>query len=127
MTPRRIRNALAYFLWLLWQIILSTLQVVRVIIDPRLGRNGIFMVPLDAATKAEILILATSITLTPGTISVEMGVNTSGQQALFVHALVLDDAEAAAVAIKSTFESRILSFTRTASAHAGTNVKGAHT
>ncbi|WP_246152461.1 Na+/H+ antiporter subunit E [Roseospira navarrensis] len=65
-------NALAYWPWLLWQIVLANLAVARCILDPR--RIGPRMAWVPASQKSDLgkVIFANSITLTPGTISVQL-------------------------------------------------------
>lgn len=114
---RRIGRAFGFFLYVLWQIALSSIAVGRAVLRPnRHVRPGIVAVPLDATTPLEILLLASIITLTPGTISVEtgqtVGDDTPARRVLFVHALKIDDPEALRASIKHDFERRILAFTR---------------
>ncbi len=68
--------------------------------------------PADGSSDFEIATLATSITLTPGTLSVDVGWNTHGQRVLYVHNLVMGDPDAMRREIKEEFERRILRFTR---------------
>jgi len=103
----------AYAVYLIWQIILSTIQIAWLVIQPRLKLDpGIIAVPLAVATDLEITLLASSITLTPGTISVDLGHDPSGQQVLFVHNLMVGDPEAFRRSIYEGFERRILRITR---------------
>ncbi|MCB0050360.1 MAG: Na+/H+ antiporter subunit E, partial [Caldilinea sp.] len=60
----------------------------------------------------EISLLATSITLTPGTLSVDTGWNAHGEHVLYVHNLVMGNAEDVRRSIKQDFERRILRITR---------------
>lgn len=102
-----------YAVYLIWQIILSSIQIAWLVIQPKLKLDpGIIAVPLAVATDFEITLLASSITLTPGTISVDLGRNPSGQQVLFVHNLTVGDPEAFRRSIYEGFERRIMRFTR---------------
>lgn len=110
---RRIFRALFFVFYVVYQIIKSTLIVTAAVLQPN-GRvkPGIVAIPLDASSNAEIILLATVITLTPGTISVETGRRTDGKQVLFVHCLLLDNPNAVIDSIKHDFERRIIGFTR---------------
>lgn len=110
---RRSLRALAFVFYVAWQIILSAWRVTIVMLGPRrLTQPGIVAVPLDLTTRAEVLILASVITLTPGTISVETGRSAAGRAVLFVHALEAGDPDGLRASIKQDFERRILGFSR---------------
>jgi multicomponent Na+:H+ antiporter subunit E len=72
-----------YFGWLIWQVIISNIDVVRRIWDPSLSIN-----PACRKIKVSIndplikTIYANSITLTPGTVTIEVG-----EDYFIVHAL----------------------------------------
>lgn len=112
---RRTLAAVAYAGFLLWQIVLSSYQVVKTILTPGDASDpGIVAIPLQASSAAEVLLLASSITLTPGTISVETGTGPGGERVLFVHALSAGDPDDLRRQIRDEFEARILRFTRPA-------------
>ncbi len=114
---RRTWAATAFLIFLLWNIVLSSVRVAQIVLSPNPAlRQGITAIPMKAQTDFEIAALATSITLTPGTLSVDVAVTQaadgSKQHVLYVHSLVLDDPEALRHTIQSEFERRILRFTR---------------
>lgn len=110
---RRIFRALFFVFYVVYQIIKSTVIVsVAVLLPNGRVKPGIVAIPLDARSYGEIMLLATVITLTPGTISVETGRRADGQKVLFVHCLLLDDPAAVIDSIKHDFERRIIGFTR---------------
>ena len=62
-----------YVPWLLWQIVLSNLHVARLVLHPRLPIDPALMeFESTLTTEAAHVLLANSITLTPGTVTVEM-------------------------------------------------------
>ena len=65
--------------------------------------------PLDAKTDAEITLLANVVTLTPGTLSLDVSPDRS---TLYVHAMFLESPEALRRDIKEGFEKRILELLR---------------
>lgn len=87
----RIGGGLTYWPWLAWQIVLSSLNVTRLILDPRLPITPT-MVRVHARQKSAVGLTtyANSITLTPGTISVEVSENA---HAIWVHAITADGAD----------------------------------
>ena len=82
-------GAIPYTLYLMKEIVISNLAVAKIILSPKmdLHRN---LYEVDAKQKTEIgnVILANSITLTPGTVSVSM----SGDK-IKVHALSFEGAQ----------------------------------
>lgn len=68
-----ILRPLIYSLWLIKEVIKSNIEVTRIILDPelKLQRNLIEIGP-HSKTELGRVILANSITLTPGTVSVSM-------------------------------------------------------
>jgi len=72
-------------------------------------RPGILAVPLDAKTNIEIALLANLLTLTPG--SLTMDVSEDGK-VLYVHTMYIDDAEEMKRHIKENLERRLLRILR---------------
>jgi multicomponent Na+:H+ antiporter subunit E len=69
--PRRVAAGLAYVAVFLWAVIRSNLDVAFRVLNPRLPINpGIVRVKTRLKSRLGRLLLANSITLTPGTISV---------------------------------------------------------
>ncbi len=86
-------RAVVYFPWLMWQILKSGWQVSRIILTPSLPISPT-LAPTRASQKTTVgmAAFANSITLTPGTISVE-----TGDDEILVHALTkeaMDDLQA---------------------------------
>jgi multicomponent Na+:H+ antiporter subunit E len=83
-------RALAYVPWLLWEIIKANIDVARRILDPRLPISP-RIIKVRAGQRHDItrVIYANSITLTPGTVSVD----TDGDE-ITIHALTEEAARA---------------------------------
>jgi multicomponent Na+:H+ antiporter subunit E len=66
---RRLPRAVAYLFLLVWNVLLSNLQVMSVILSPKAGRVKPRLVWFSSPVKSGLgqVILANSITLTPGT------------------------------------------------------------
>lgn len=74
-----------YLIWLTWQIILSNLDVARRVWSPRVNIDpALVRAPYKLKTELAIAIYANSITLTPGTVTVEID---SGKKELLIHLL----------------------------------------
>ena len=81
---------LRYLPWLFWQIVLSNLDVARRVWDPRLPISPrLISVPYQTKTSVGTLVYANSITLTPGTVTIQVR-----EGSLLVHALTEEAAQA---------------------------------
>ncbi|MEM6663859.1 MAG: Na+/H+ antiporter subunit E [Pseudomonadota bacterium] len=86
-----IPRGLVYWPWLLWQIVLSGLRVTRLILDPKLPISPtLAKVDVHQDTAVGLVTYANSITLTPGTISIEASAN---GKCIWVHAIEREGAE----------------------------------
>lgn len=103
----RLLGFMAYFIY---EMIKSNLQVAAdVVTPPFYMKPGIVAVPLDAKTDAEIGLLANLITLTPGTLSLDVSEDRS---VLYVHVMYLFDEKQFVDGIKQGFERRLLNLMR---------------
>jgi multicomponent Na+:H+ antiporter subunit E len=105
---------LIYFIgYVLWAILLSNLSLAKIVLQPRPQLDpGIVAIPLTVSTRLEIMILASVITLTPGTISVDLRENGQHERVLYVHNLTTGDPDEFRMRVKSTFERLLLRVTR---------------
>jgi multicomponent Na+:H+ antiporter subunit E len=104
--PRVIRFAL-YFLGLFAR---ATWRVTVEILTPRdTMRPAIIAVPLEASTDTEILILSSLITLTPGSLALDVSAD---RLYLYVHEMYVSDPEQARAEIKNGLERRLLEVLR---------------
>jgi multicomponent Na+:H+ antiporter subunit E len=105
--PWRALRLLGFFLW---ELLLANLRVARAVLAPGLRiRPGIVAVPLAARTDAQITLLATLVTLTPGTLSVDVSPD---RRTLYIHAMFVDDRDAIRRGIKDGFERRVMEVLR---------------
>ncbi len=87
------------------ELSLSAIKVAIMVLQPNMRlRPGIFAFPLTLTRDFEITLLANLITLTPGTLSVDVS---EDRKTLYVHALDCHDPAAERRAISSGFERRI--------------------
>lgn len=106
----RVRAIFNFILFFLWELILANLRVAVIVLSPRLRvRPGIVAIYLDAETPIEITLLANLITLTPGSLSLDVSTD---RRVLYLHAIDIDDVEQFRQEIKSGFEARILEVMR---------------
>lgn len=103
-------RALALATYFLWDLLWSSLRVAWDVLIPRhLSRPGIVGVPLDARTDGEILLTANLISLTPGTLSLDISAD---RRILWVHAMFIDDPETLRRGLKDGMERRVLEVLR---------------
>ncbi|NTU82561.1 MAG: Na+/H+ antiporter subunit E [Chloroflexales bacterium] len=92
------------------ELIAANLRVAYEVLTPALNmRPAVIAVPLDARTDLEITLLANMITLTPGTLSLDVSAD---RATLYVHAMYGEDPAAVRRAIKDGFERRLLEVLR---------------
>jgi len=103
---RRAFNIAEYALVVLWDIVISNIQVAYWVLFRRADtlRSRFITVPLDLRTPEAITVLAGTITMTPGTVSADVSAD---QRALLVHCLETDDPDAVVAQIKSRYERRL--------------------
>ena len=98
-------KAVGLFLYFLKELLLSNAAVARSILRPVSSLSpGIVAVPLDLTSDAGITVLANLITLTPGTLSLDVS---SDRRTLYVHALDVADPDAFRREVKEGFERRV--------------------
>jgi multicomponent Na+:H+ antiporter subunit D len=112
-TDRLLPKGLAgdqFALFFLWELIIANLRVARDVLTPQdYMKPRVIAIPLDARTDAEITALAYVISLTPGTLSLDVSTD---RRTLFIHALYAPDADAVRREIKQGFERRLLELMR---------------
>lgn len=88
------------------ELILSALRVAWLAVQPRLKlRPKIVAYPLTVTSDAQITLLANMITLTPGTLSLDVS---DDRRTLLVHAIDAESDEAVIGHIAAGFETRVL-------------------
>ncbi|MGM9925525.1 MAG: Na+/H+ antiporter subunit E [Bacillus sp. (in: firmicutes)] len=95
------------FLIFIRELILSNFAVLKVILNPKLDiRPGIFSLETELTKPWEVTMLANLITLTPGTLVIEVS---DDNQTLYIHAMNLnEDVKENVDGIKTTFEKAIM-------------------
>lgn len=99
---RRPRVAARLAVRVLWDIVVSNIEVARRILGPESRIHpGFVWVPLDLSNGHGIAALAGIITMTPGTLSAELSAD---RKHLLVHCFHLDDPAATVAQIKRVYE-----------------------
>jgi len=92
------------------ELIMANIAVLKVIIKPKLDmKPGIFALKTDLKKPWEITLLANLITLTPGTLVVDVSDDNS---TLYIHAMDINDVQLEIDGIKNSFEKAIMEVSR---------------
>lgn len=103
-------KSIKFFFYVMKEIVVANLQVAYNVVTPghRL-RPGVVGIPLDAKTNLEITLLANIITLTPGTLSLDVSKN---REILYVHTMYMKNADDFRREMKNGIEKKLLEVTR---------------
>lgn len=104
---RRVRRIAALAGLFLYELFLSALRVFKLVLTPDLSKlePGFVAYPLTVDRDFEISMLANLITLTPGTLSVDVS---DDRRTLYIHAIHVPDPDELRDDIASGFERKIL-------------------
>jgi multicomponent Na+:H+ antiporter subunit E len=90
----------------LWELLVSNAIIAYDVLTPTHHmKPGVIGIPIDAKTDLEITVLANLITMTPGTLSLDISPD---RKTLYVHAMYIRDPEKLRADIKQNLERRVL-------------------
>ncbi|WAA10016.1 Na+/H+ antiporter subunit E [Fervidibacillus albus] len=96
----------------LYELLKANISVVKIVLKPKLDFHpGIFAYETELKNDWEITLLSNLITLTPGTLVVDV-FEENGKTILYIHAIHVPDVDEAVEGIKNTFEKAILEVSR---------------
>jgi multicomponent Na+:H+ antiporter subunit E len=103
----KIWGAISLAVYFHYELIVSSVRVAWDVLTPRnYARPGYLVMPLDAKTDAEMMLTANLISLTPGTLSIDLS---NDRTHLLVHSMFGgDDPEAEIATLKHGIERRVL-------------------
>ncbi len=88
-----------------YEMIWANFQIAFIILSPKLHiRPGIIEYPVELRNEGAIVLFASMVSLTPGTLSVDIS---QDRKFIYIHAMIIDSPESLKAEIKKTFESRI--------------------
>lgn len=106
----RVPKLIEFTLFFLWELLLANLRVAYDVLTPTHHmRPGIIALPLDAESDGEITLLANAISLTPGTLSLDISPD---RKTLYIHAMYIRDPDSEKRKIKNGLERRLLELLR---------------
>lgn len=102
----RARRVISLLLLFVYELVLSAWKVAVIVLSPRMDlKPGIFAYPLKVDRDFEITMLANLISLTPGTLSIDVS---EDRRTLYVHAMDASDPDATRRGIAEGFERKIM-------------------
>ncbi|APH39767.1 Na+/H+ antiporter subunit E [Methanohalophilus halophilus] len=102
----RVPKQIHYFSILIVEIVKASIVVAKIVLQPKIDiKPGIIAVPIRAKTDVGITAIANTITLTPGTLTIDVS---DDKSALYVHCIDIDNAKEIRDSIKDDLEEYVL-------------------
>ena len=114
----RIWRLVAFLILYVLDLVAASLRVTHDVLTPRFHmKPGVIRVPLEARTDIEIIVLANLLSLTPGTLSLDISRDRSQ---LYMHAMYIDESDPDRLRrdIRDRLERRVLALLRGPEPHA---------
>lgn len=106
----KVWQVIGFVFFFLWELVIANLRVAYDVLTLRhYMKPRVIGIPLDARTDAEITALAYFISLTPGTLSLDVSTD---RRTMFIHAMYAPDADKVRNEIKQGIERRLLRLMR---------------
>lgn len=106
----KVGQILGFIGFFLWQLVKANLRMAYHVVTPHSSlRPAVIGVPLEEHTDTELLILTNMISLTPGTLSLDLS---DDKRTLYIHTMDLTNSESSIRDIKDGFERRLLEVMR---------------
>jgi len=106
MSLTRLRSQVSLAGFFLVELALCNIRVAKDVIRPRSqAEPGIIAVPLDCRSDAQITVLANLISLTPGSLTLDVS---DDRRTLYVHLMFVSSVQSEVDAIKKDFERRVM-------------------
>lgn len=102
----KVPRIISFLFYFLYQMIKANIQVAFDVMTPNyFMRPGIVRYPMNASTEMEINLLSMMISLTPGTLILDIS---EDKKTMYIHVMYLDDPEKFVRATKTGLERRLL-------------------
>ena len=106
----KVPKTIGFLFYFLYKMIAANVQVAYDVVTPKyFFKPGIIRYPLEVATDIEINLLSTIISMTPGTLILDIS---EDKKFLFIHVMYLKDKEHFITQMKKGFEHRLLEILR---------------
>ncbi len=102
---RKVPMVINFAVFFLKELVAANLKVARTVLSPKMNLTpGVVAVPIELPNNAAITLLVNLITLTPGTLALDVS---SDQRMLYIHAMDASDPSALRELVKSGYERRV--------------------
>lgn len=102
----KVPRIISFVFYFLYEMIKANIQVAYDVMTPKyFMRPGVVRYPMDAETEMEINILSMMISLTPGTLILDIS---EDRKTIYIHVMYLQDPESFVKATKEGLERRLL-------------------
>jgi multicomponent Na+:H+ antiporter subunit E len=102
----RVLKGVELAFYFLYELVVSSFRVAWEVVTARTySKPGIIAVPLDVRSDVGITLLANLVSLTPGSLSLEVSPD---HRVLYVHVMFIGDADTERDNIKNNFERRVM-------------------
>ncbi len=106
----RVPKIIGFFLYFLYEMIKANILVAYDMVTPKFFmKPGIVKYPMNAKSDVEINLLSTVISLTPGTLILDVS---EDRKVLYIHVMYLKDRDQFIQQIKDGFERKLLEILR---------------
>jgi multicomponent Na+:H+ antiporter subunit E len=106
----KVPQTIGFVAFFIKELVIANIRVAYDVLTPRHRmRPGVIAVPLDVTTDTEITLLGSLITLTPGTLTLDVSPD---KKVMYVHAMYIDDIDKVRLSIKQGFERRVIEMLR---------------
>jgi multicomponent Na+:H+ antiporter subunit E len=103
---RDVYDIIALFVFFVVELVVANLRMAYYVIMPlNRMRPAVIAVPLEELDETELAVFSNLITLTPGTLSLDVS---DDRRVIYVHFMWYDDAESARSNLKRGFEQRVI-------------------
>jgi multicomponent Na+:H+ antiporter subunit E len=107
---RKVFQLIGFIAFYVKEVVVASLRISWDVLTPtHYMRPAVLAIPLELETPAEITVLALFISLTPGTLALDVSMD---QRVLYVHAMYVTDVESLRHTIKTGYERRVLELLR---------------
>jgi len=106
----RVPKTIGFIFFFIYEMLVANLQVAYDVITPKyFFQPGIIRYPLEATSNMEINLLTTLISMSPGTLVLDIS---EDKKSLYIHVMYLKDKETFIAQMKNGFEKKLLEILR---------------